>query len=102
MAAVRVAEVLAAVSLTVDLAGGTPFEKGVRTCVVATAFARDLGLPETEVAVVHHTALVRSIGCTSHASENAEHFDDDIAFQSALKDLDPGDPVVFGAQLADF
>ena len=102
MGAVRVVEVLAAVSLTTDLAGGTPFEKGLRTCAVATEFGRRLGLHGTELATVHHTALLRAVGCTSHASENAAQFDDDIAFQHALKDLDPGDPDVFGAQLARF
>jgi hypothetical protein len=40
---------------------------------------------------VFHTALLRSIGCTSHASENAADFGDDIEFQSALKELDLGD-----------
>jgi hypothetical protein len=32
--------------------------------------------------VVFYTAMVRAIGCTSHASENADDFDDDIAFQA--------------------
>ena len=36
----------------------------------------------------------------SHAPENAALFVDDTAFQAALKRLDPGDPAVFGAQLA--
>ena len=34
----RVAEVFAALSLTTDLATGVPFEKGLRTCLLATAF----------------------------------------------------------------
>ena len=42
------AEVLAAVSLTTDLASGVAFEKGLRTCAVATAFGRELGLPPDE------------------------------------------------------
>jgi len=36
-----VAEVLAALSLTTDLASGVPFEKGLRTCAVATAMTTD-------------------------------------------------------------
>ena len=82
------AEVLAAVSLTTDLASGVAFEKGLRTCAVATAFGRELGLPPDELSVVFHAALVRAIGCTSHASENADDFEDDIAFQAWLKELD--------------
>jgi hypothetical protein len=81
---IRVVEVLAALSLTTDLASGVSFEKGLRTCAVATAFGRELGLPRDELSVVFHTALVRAIGCTSHASENADAFEDDIAFQAWL------------------
>jgi len=85
VAGIRVVEVLAALSLTTDLASGVAFEKGLRTCAVAAAFGRELGLPPEELSVVFHTALVRAIGCTSHAPENADDFDDDIAFQAWLR-----------------
>jgi HD domain len=52
--------------------------------------------------VVFQATLLRSIGCTSHASENADEFGDDIAFQAALKELDVGDPEVLRHQLAAF
>ena len=96
------AEVLAALSLTTDLASGVPFEKGLATCTVATAFAGALGLDGPDRRAVFHAALLRAVGCTAHAVENAALFDDDVAFQSALKALDPGDPAVFSAQLARF
>jgi HD-GYP domain-containing protein (c-di-GMP phosphodiesterase class II) len=99
---IRVVEVLAALSLTTDLASGVSFEKGLRTCAVATAFGRELGLPPDELSVVFYTALVRAIGCTSHASENAEAFEDDIAFQGWLKELDFGDEAMLSRQLARF
>ncbi|WP_141282190.1 HD domain-containing phosphohydrolase, partial [Pseudonocardia hydrocarbonoxydans] len=102
MPRLRVAGVFAALSLTTDLASGVPFEKGLRTCVVATAFAGALGWSRDERLAVFHTALLRSVGCTSHAPENAALFVDDTAFQAALKRLDPGDPAVFTAQLARF
>ena len=102
MGSIRVAEVFAALSLTTDLASGVPVEKGLRTCVVATAFAGALGLDETDRMAVFHAALLRAIGCTAFAPENAAHFGDDTAFQAVLKRLDPGDPAVFGAQLAQF
>lgn len=95
---VRVVEVLAAVSLTTDLASGLPFEKGLQTCAVATSFARSLGLAEPDLDIVFHAALLRSIGCTAYASENAEFFGDDVRFQRALKELDVADP----AQLRRF
>ncbi|MGQ0576535.1 MAG: HD domain-containing phosphohydrolase [Pseudonocardia sp.] len=102
MSSIRVAEVFAALSLTTDLASGVPVEKGLRTCVVATAFAGTLGLAEDDRAAVFHAALLRAVGCTAFAPENAAHFGDDVAFQAVLKRLDPGDQAVFGAQLAQF
>jgi hypothetical protein len=98
----RVAEVFAALSLTTDLATGVPFEKGLRTCVLATAFSADLGLAEADRAAVFHVALLRSIGCTAHAPENAALFHDDTAFAAAFYRLDVGDPGVLAGQLADF
>lgn len=102
MPRIRVAEVFAALSLTTDLASGVPFEKGLQTCAVATAFGKALGLTEADRVALYFASLLRSIGCTSYASENAALFVDDLAFQNALKRLDPGDPAVFGAQLAAF
>ncbi|HWC33538.1 MAG TPA: HD domain-containing phosphohydrolase [Mycobacteriales bacterium] len=102
MAQVRVVEVLAALSLTTDIASGVPLEKGLRTCAVATAFGRELGLAQDELATVFHTALLRAIGCTSHASENAAQFGDDIAFQAWLKEIDFGDEAALGRQLRRF
>jgi HD-GYP domain-containing protein (c-di-GMP phosphodiesterase class II)/DNA-binding CsgD family transcriptional regulator len=102
MPRIRVAEVFAALSLTTDLATGVPFEKGLRTCLLATAFASRLPVDEADRAGVFHVALLRSIGCTAHASENAALFADDRAFEGALNRLDPGDAGVFARQLADF
>jgi HD-GYP domain-containing protein (c-di-GMP phosphodiesterase class II) len=98
---VRLAEVLAALSLTTDLAAGMSFEKGLRTCVVATVFARDVLAADRETCrAVYETALLRSVGCTSYAPELAAVFGDEVAFQSAMKYLDPGDEVPPAEQLA--
>ena len=102
MRAIRVAEVLAAVSLTTDIAAGMSFEKGLRTCAVATGLARRAGAGSAEVRAVFEAALLRSIGCTSYAPELARLFGDDVAFQAWLKRADVGDESVFAAQLAEF
>jgi HD-GYP domain-containing protein (c-di-GMP phosphodiesterase class II) len=93
----RLTEVLGAVSLTTDLGSGLPFEKGLTTSALAVGLADvlDLGLPERRA--VFHTALLRAIGCTAHASENAAMFVDDLMFQRAFKVLDPADPETFAA-----
>ena len=102
VSSIRATEVLAALSLTTDLATGAPLETGLACCLLATQFARGLGFDDADTQVVFHTALLSALGCTAHASENAEYFVDDIAFQSSLRKLDPGDPSLFAAQLAEF
>lgn len=44
MAAFRLSELLVGLSLRIDLGGGAPREKGLRTCAVATALADGLEL----------------------------------------------------------
>lgn len=95
MRSVRLLEVLAALSLATDLGSGFAPEKGLRTCVAAVAIARQAGLDDDDVRVVLQTALLRALGCTAFASENAWHFGDDLAFQRDLHTLDPSDPESF-------
>ena len=98
----RVAEVLSALSLTTDLGSGMPFEKGLRTCVAASAFASVLRLSADQRHAVFHAALLGAIGCTAHAPENAAMFGDDIRFERALKELDPADPETFSERFGDW
>ena len=88
-------EALAALSLATDLGSGFAPEKGLRTCVAAVAIARQAGLDDDGTRVVLQTALLRALGCTAFASENAWHFGDDLAFQRDLHTLDPSDPESF-------
>lgn len=99
---IRVADVLGALSLTTDLGSGLPFEKGLRTCAVASAFAEALDLGLADRRAVFHMALLRAIGCTAHAPENAAMFLDDVMFQRAFKVLDPADPETFAARFGDW
>lgn len=99
---IRLSEVLGALSLTTDLGAGVPFEKGLRTCVVASQLGEACGLERADRHVVYFTALLRSLGCTAHASTFAEMFDDDVAVQRELKTLDFEDSEVLSAQTARF
>lgn len=101
-ARIRLSELLSALSLTTDLGAGMPFEKGLRTCVAASAFGSALRLPADEQRSVFQAALLRSIGCTAHAPENAAMFGDDTRFQRALKELDPADWEVFSVRFGDW
>ena len=73
----RLAEPLAALSLVTDLGMGQDLEKAVRGCVVATALARRMDVPEREVSDVYYTTLLRHLGCTATAHEEAYLFGGD-------------------------
>ncbi|HET8536022.1 MAG TPA: HD domain-containing phosphohydrolase [Solirubrobacteraceae bacterium] len=99
---IRLAELLGALSLTTDLGSGVAFEKGLRTCLVAVALADALEADLPEQRAAYQVGLLRALGCTAYAPENAARFGDDMAFQAAIKQLDPGDPAAFGAQFGSW
>ena len=70
-AAPRLAELLGAMSLATDLANGFPLEKTVRTAIAATALATAAGLDGATCADVYYAAVLRFIGCTGYAHEEA-------------------------------
>ncbi len=100
--ALSLGEILGALSLTTDLGAGVPFEKGLRTCLVACGLAEALDVTLDERRAVYFAALLRSLGCTAHASVFAEMFDDDVAVQRELKLFDLGDPSELSAQTRRF
>ncbi len=70
----RLAEVLAALSVATDLGMGQPPEKAIRSCVVATGLARAMDLPEEQVRDVYLAMLLRHLGCTATARDEAYWF----------------------------
>ena len=67
----RLAELIAALSLATDLGVGQPLEQALRTCLIALEFADRLGLGEDERSEIYYVALLRFVGCTADASEMA-------------------------------
>ena len=80
--AVRLAELVAALSLGVDLGFGQPMEHVLRQCLIALRLAERVGLDEDDRAVVYYTALLVNVGCHTDAHEQAKWFGDDIALKS--------------------
>src|SRR5690349_18022910 len=79
---VRLAELVAALSLGIDLGFGQPMEHVLRQCMIALRLAERVGLDEDERLVVYYTALLVNVGCHADAHEQAKWFGDDIAFKS--------------------
>ena len=89
---IRLVELLAALSLATDLANGFPMEKGLRNCLLAFLIGRELGLTDDELADVYYFGLLRSIGCTSYAYEEALATGDDRNFRNSFAGLDSSQP----------
>src|SRR5216683_434721 len=79
---VRLAELVAALSLGVDLGFGQPMEHVLRQCLIALRLADQAGLDEADRVAVYYTALLVNVGCHSDAHEQAKWFGDDIALKS--------------------
>jgi HD-GYP domain-containing protein (c-di-GMP phosphodiesterase class II) len=82
----RLAELVAALSLGVDLGFGQPMEHVLRQCLIALRLGERIGLDEQERADVYYTALLVGVGCHTDAHEQAKWFGDDIALKSRKYD----------------
>jgi HD-GYP domain-containing protein (c-di-GMP phosphodiesterase class II) len=76
------AELVAALSLGIDLGFGQPMEHVLRQCLIALRLAERVGLDEEARAVVYYTALLVNVGCHTDAHEQARWFGDDIALKA--------------------
>ena len=78
----RLAELIAALSLGVDLGFRQPMEHVLRQCLIALRLAGHAGLGEQDRMAVYYTALLVNVGCHADAHEQAKWFGDDIALKS--------------------
>jgi HD-GYP domain-containing protein (c-di-GMP phosphodiesterase class II) len=82
---VRLAEPVAALSLATDLGMGQPLEQALRTCLLAVSAGTELGLDGATRSDIYYLALLRFIGCTSDAHEQAALVGgDEIAFYAGV------------------
>lgn len=73
------AELLAALSVAIDLGLGQPAEHMLRSSIIATRIADRLGLNRDQRDCSYYTALIMWIGCHADSHEYARWFGDDIA-----------------------
>jgi len=78
----RLAELVAALSLGVDLGFGQQMEHVLRQCLIALRLAGQAGLGEQDRMAVYYTALLVNVGCHADAHEQAKWFGDDITLKS--------------------
>ena len=86
---VGMAELLAALSLGIDLGFGQPMEHVLRQCRIALRIAEHLDLDEDDRAAVYYAALLVNVGCHTDAYEQAQWFGDDIALKATKYEYEP-------------
>jgi HD-GYP domain-containing protein (c-di-GMP phosphodiesterase class II)/DNA-binding CsgD family transcriptional regulator len=89
---VRLAELLAALSLAVDLGLGQPMEHVLRQTLIAIRLGEAMALPEEHRAALYYIALLSWVGCGSDSHELATRFGDDLAWRAASYEIDPVGP----------
>lgn len=79
---VRLAEVLAALSLGIDLGFGQPMEHVLRQCRIAMRLCDLLEADDETRTAAYYSALLVNVGCHTDAHEQGHWFGDDIAFKT--------------------
>src|SRR5436190_10528800 len=89
---VRLAELMAALSMATDLGMGQPLESALCSCVVAMRLGEALGLDDDTLRDVYYQALLRYIGCNADTYAMAALFGDELALRQDFAGVDPGRP----------
>lgn len=96
-AGVRLAEIVGALSLTTDLATGSPIEHGLRRSLLAVWLGEELGLDPPQLSDAYYVALLGSVGCTIEGTLFAKYGTDDIAASARTSTVDFSSPLEVGA-----
>jgi HD-GYP domain-containing protein (c-di-GMP phosphodiesterase class II) len=96
-ARVRLAELLAVLSLGADLGMGQPMEHAMRQCRIALRLGERLGLDRNSRESLYYVSLIAWVGCHIDAYEQAKWFGDDLALKgdSRLVDMTGIAPLAF-------
>lgn len=90
---VRLTELLAALSLGIDLGMGHPMEHVLRQSFLALRLAEHVGMAAPEREVVYYSSLLAWVGCHVDAYEQAKWFGDEQAVKHDIRFVDLGKPV---------
>jgi HD-GYP domain-containing protein (c-di-GMP phosphodiesterase class II) len=87
---VRLAELMAAMSMATDLGMGQPLESALSSCVVAMRLGEALKLDDDTLRDIYYHALLRFIGCNADTHALAAIFGDELALRHDFATVDPG------------
>jgi HD-GYP domain-containing protein (c-di-GMP phosphodiesterase class II) len=80
----RLAELLASLSLAMDLGIGKPMEWVLCSCLLGVKLAQRLGLSEADRRDIYYLSLLRHIGCTATSSMEADVYGNEFDMAEAL------------------
>ena len=76
---IRLAEIVAALSLATDLGMGHPMERSLHACVMAIRLGQAMHFDEALLSQIYYVTLLRFAGCAADARHRAAYFDHEIA-----------------------
>ena len=79
---IRLAELVAAFSLAIDLGLGQPMEHVLRSWLIGARLAEHLGLDRNERAALYYVITLAWVGCVADTPVVAALFGDDIAYRA--------------------
>ena len=85
---VRLAELVASLSLAADLGRGQPMEHTIRETMIGLRLAELLGLDEDDRVAVYYVGLLYDVYCHADAHEQAKWFGDDIDLKATASEND--------------
>jgi len=93
--AVRLSELMAALSHALDITEGQPPGHCVRCCWIGMHLGREIGLDERTLHELYYALLLKDLGCSSNAARICElYLTDDLSFKRDFKLLDGSLPAV--------
>ncbi|MEA2638991.1 MAG: hypothetical protein QOF51_385 [Chloroflexota bacterium] len=87
---VRLAEVMACLSMATDLGMGQPVEFALRSCVLGVRLGARLGFDDVGLRGVYYQALLRYIGCNAGTDTLAALFGDELVLRRVAATVDTG------------
>jgi len=88
---VRLAELIAALSIATDLGLGQPIEFALSSCIVAVRLAEKCGYSEEALREVYYQALLRFIGCNAETDWLSSIVGDEQILRADFHQTDSGD-----------
>jgi HD-GYP domain-containing protein (c-di-GMP phosphodiesterase class II) len=88
--AIRLAEVVTALSLATDIGMGQPLSFALRSCMLSLRIGRAAGMSEPALSTIYFEALLRYIGCNVDTHTLAAIVGDEISMRRNFAAIDSG------------